>query len=153
MGHPHPKRKLIRSVLISIMSYSKTWQNRRPRACGAVFLTFTHSRDTYSRTVLIRSALINGMCIFEDGTRAATAASKSSVGLTSHTSPFCNDYNKLQSFAFWSLCSFSHTPKTALSSFLLTHKFACFWRAGALVCVVRATAPCCCVAGAQSEVA
>ena len=40
------------------------------------------------------------MCDFEDGTRAATAASKSSVGLTSHTSPFCNDYNKLQSFAF-----------------------------------------------------
>ena len=74
----------------------------------------------------IRSVLINGMCNFKDETRAATAASKSSVGLTSHTSPFCNDYNKLQSFAFWSLCSFSHTPKTALSSFLLTHKFACF---------------------------
>ena len=62
----------------------------------------------------------------EDGTRVATAASKSSVGLTSHTSPFCNDYNKLQSFAFWSLCSFSHTPKTVLSSFLLTPKFTCF---------------------------
>ena len=29
----------------------------------------------------IRSALINGMCNFEDGTRAASAASKSSVGL------------------------------------------------------------------------
>ena len=29
----------------------------------------------------IRSVLINGMCNFEDGTRAATAASKSSVGL------------------------------------------------------------------------
>ncbi len=30
---------------------------------------------------LIRSVLINGLCDFEDGTRAATAASKSSVGL------------------------------------------------------------------------
>ena len=39
VGHPHPKRKPIRSVLI------------------------------------------HGLCIFEDGTRAATAASKSSVGL------------------------------------------------------------------------
>ena len=39
VGHPHPKRKLIQSVLI------------------------------------------NGMCNFKDGTRAATAASKSSVGL------------------------------------------------------------------------
>ena len=29
----------------------------------------------------IWSVLINGMCDFEDGTRAATAASKSSVGL------------------------------------------------------------------------
>ena len=29
----------------------------------------------------IRSVLINGMCLFKDGTRAATAASKSSVGL------------------------------------------------------------------------
>ena len=30
---------------------------------------------------LIRSALINGMCDFEDGTRAATAASKSNAEL------------------------------------------------------------------------
>ena len=51
-------------------------------------------------------ALINGLCNFEDGTRAATAASKSNAELTSHTSPFGNDYNKLQPFAFWSLCSF-----------------------------------------------
>ena len=29
----------------------------------------------------ICSVLINGLCLFEDGTRAATAASKSSVGL------------------------------------------------------------------------
>ena len=38
-GHPHPKRKLVRSVLI------------------------------------------NGLCLFEDGTRAATAASKSNAEL------------------------------------------------------------------------
>ena len=44
-------------------------------------LTFTHSRDAYTRTLPIQSVLINGMCNFEDGTRAATAASKSSVGL------------------------------------------------------------------------
>ena len=40
------------------------------------------------------------MCNFKDGIGAATAATAPSVGLTSHTSPFCNDYNKLQSFAF-----------------------------------------------------
>ena len=47
-----------------------------------------------------------------------------------------------------SLCSSSHTTKTSLSSLIYKHKFACFCRAGALVCVVQATAPCCCVAGA-----
>ena len=31
---------------------------------------------------------------FKDGIGAATAATAPSVGLTSHTSPFCNDYNK-----------------------------------------------------------
>ena len=35
---------------------------------------------------LIRSILINGMCDFEDGIGAATAASKSSVGLDDCTS-------------------------------------------------------------------
>ena len=42
-----------------------------------------------------------------------------------------------------SLCSSSHTAKTSLSSLIYKHKFACFCRAGALVCVVQATAPCC----------
>ncbi len=60
------------------------------------------------------------MHIFEDGTRAATAASKSNAELTSHTSPFCNDYNKLQSFAFWSLCSFFPHAKNCVFIFL-TH--------------------------------
>ena len=44
-------------------------------------LIYTHSRDTYTRTLPIRSVLINGMCVFEDGTRAATAASKSNAEL------------------------------------------------------------------------
>ena len=39
-------------------------------------LTFTHLRGTYSRNVPIRSVLIHEMRNFEDGTRAATAASK-----------------------------------------------------------------------------
>ena len=52
-----------------------------------------------------------------------------------------------------SLCSSSHTAKTSLSSLIYKHKFACFCRAGALVCVVQATAPCCCVAGAQMTMA
>ena len=42
-----------------------------------------------------------------------------------------------------SLCSSSHTTKTSLSSLICKHKFACFCRAGALVCVVQAPAPCC----------
>ena len=125
-GTPTPETKTCAGVLINRLCNFEGVTKPPTARLWSGLLTFTHSRDTYSRTVLIRSALINGMCIFEDGTRAATAASKSSVGLTSHTSPFCNDYNPSQSFAFWSLCSFSHTPKTALSSFLLSHKFACF---------------------------
>ena len=38
------------------------------------------------------------MCIFGVSVRKANA--KISAELTSHTSPFCNDYNLLQSFAF-----------------------------------------------------
>ena len=38
------------------------------------------------------------MCIFGVSVRKANA--EISAELTSHTSPFCNDYNKLQSFAF-----------------------------------------------------
>ena len=36
-------------------------------------LPFTHSRGTYSRTVLIQSVLINGMCLFEVSVRKANA--------------------------------------------------------------------------------
>ena len=66
----------------------------------------------------IRSVLINGMCIFEMSVRKANA--EISAELTSHTSPFCNDYNKLQSFAFWSLCSFFPHAKNCAFIFL-TH--------------------------------
>ena len=64
------------------------------------------------------------MYLFEVSVRKANA--EISAELTSHTSPFCNDYNPLQSLAFWSLCSFSHTPKIALSSFLLSPKLLVF---------------------------
>ena len=64
----------------------------------------------------IRSVLINGMCIFEVSVRKANA--EISAELTSHTSPFCNDYNPLQSFAFWSLCSFfPHAKNCAYLSY------------------------------------
>ena len=47
------------------------------------------------------------MYLFEVSVRKANA--EISAELASHTSPFCNDYNKLQSFAFWYLCSFFPT--------------------------------------------
>ena len=57
-----------------------------PRDCHACALNDKVFRLRPKRKP-IRSVLINGLCNFEDVTRAATAASKSSVGLTSHTSP------------------------------------------------------------------
>ena len=66
-----------------------------------------------------------------------------SAELSSHTSSFCFNHNKLQLFAL-ALCAPLPTwQKTSLSSLIYKHKFACFCRAGALVCVVQATAPCC----------
>ena len=66
----------------------------------------------------IRGVLINGLCLFGVSVRKANA--EISAELTSHTSPFCNDYNKLQSFAFWSLCSFFPHAKNCAFIFL-TH--------------------------------
>ena len=40
----------------------------------------------FLKNALIRSALINGMCRFKDGTRAATAARKRTPSLTDSTS-------------------------------------------------------------------
>ena len=36
-------------------------------------LTFTHSRDTYTRTLSIQSVLIHGMCLFGVSVRKANA--------------------------------------------------------------------------------
>ena len=36
-------------------------------------LIYTHSRDTYTRTLPIRSDLINGMCLFKVSVRKANA--------------------------------------------------------------------------------
>ena len=68
-----------------------------------------YSKRTYKRNVQ-----------FKRRNWSRKAATASSVGLTSHTSPFCNDYNKLQSFAFWSLCSFFPHAKNCAFIFL-TH--------------------------------
>ncbi len=47
-------------------------------------LIYTHSRDTYTRNVLIQSALINVICLFEVSVRKANA--KISAELDSCTS-------------------------------------------------------------------
>ena len=73
--HPHPKRKLILSVLINGMCNFEDVIKPPTASFRSGLLTFTHSSGTYKRNLLIRSALINGLCIFEDETRAATAAS------------------------------------------------------------------------------
>ena len=72
--------------------------------------------------------------------KATTAAS---AELSSHTSSFCFNHNKLQLFALALCAPLPTRQKTSLSSLIYKHKFACFCRAGALVCVVQATAPCC----------
>ena len=102
--------------------------------------TDTHSERSYTRNVPIRSASRNG-------------GENMSAELSSHTSSFCFNHNKLQLFALALCAPLPTRQKTSLSSLIYKHKFACFCRAGALVCVVQATAPCCCVAGAQSAVA
>ena len=71
-----PKRKPIQSALINGMCDFKDVTKPPTASLWSGLFTFTHSRDTYTRTLSIRSVLINGMCNFEDGTRAATAASK-----------------------------------------------------------------------------
>ena len=121
-----PKRKPIRSVLINGLCIFEN-VTKPPTASlwsglfdvhsfkGHLFTDCACSERTYSRYVQLRRR-----------NTSRNGGEQISAELASHTSPFCNDYNKLQSFAFWSLCSFSHTPKTALSSLLLTPKFACF---------------------------
>ena len=76
---------------------------------------------------------------------------KANAELSSHTSSFCFNHNKLQLFALALCAPLPTRQKTSLSSLIYKHKFACFCRAGALVCVVQATAPCCCVAATQAK--
>ena len=101
-----------------------------------------YSKCTYTQHVPIRR---------RNWSRKATTAA--SAELSSHTSSFCFNHNKLQLFALALCAPLPTRQKTSLSSLIYKHKFACFCRAGALVCVVQATAPCCCVAGAQRTVA
>ncbi len=58
-------------------------------------LTFTYSRGTYSRGTYSRTVQLQRRNTSRNGGEQISAE------LKSHTSPFCNDYNKLQSFAFW----------------------------------------------------
>ena len=113
---------------------------RNDKRVGTPTRTNTYSERTYTRYVPIRSASRNG-------------GENMSAELSSHTSSFCFNHNKLQLFALALCAPLPTRQKTSLSSLIYKHKFACFCRAGALVCVVQATAPCCCVAGAQRTVA
>ena len=79
------------------------------------------------------------------------ATTVASAELSSHTSSFCFNHNKLQLFALALCAPLPTRQKTSLSSLIYKHKFACFCRAGALVCVVQATAPCCCEAATQAK--
>ena len=140
-GHPHPmyydcgRLQPIRSVLIHGMCLFKN-EFRTQK------LTRTISDGTYTRNLHIRRRI-----------SSRNGGEPWSAELSSHTSSFCFNHNKLQLFALALCAPLPTRQKTSLSSLIYKHKFACFCRAGALVCVVQATAPCCCVAGAQSAVA
>ena len=68
---------------------------------------------------LIQGILIHGMCIFR--VRAATAARNWSVELSSHTSSFCFNHNKLQLFALALCAPLPTRQKTSLSSLICKH--------------------------------
>ena len=74
-----------------------------------LFTECTYSKRTYKRNVRLQR-----------WNTSRNGGEQISAELTSHTSPFCNDYNKLQSFAFWSLCSFFPHAKNCAFIFL-TH--------------------------------
>ena len=75
------------------------------RLGGTPTPTKTYSERSYKRNVLIRRR-----------NTSRNGGEQISAELASHTSPFCNDYNKLQSFAFWSLRSFF--PRAKNSAFI-----------------------------------
>ena len=68
-----PKRKPIRSVLIHGMCDFKDVIKPPTASLWSGLLTFTHSRDTYTRTLSIQSVLIHGMCLFGVSVRKANA--------------------------------------------------------------------------------
>ena len=130
-GHPHPmyygcgKFQPIRSVLIHGMCLFKN-EFRTQK------LTRTFSEGTYTRNLHIRRRI-----------PSRNSGEPWSAELSSHTSAFCFNHNKLQLFALVLCAPLPTRQKTSLSSLIYKHKFACFCRAGVLVCVVQATAPCC----------
>ena len=66
-----------------------------------------NSERTYKRNVQLRRR-----------NTSRNGGEQISAELASHTSPFCNDYNPLQSFAFWSLCSFFPHAKNCAFIFI-----------------------------------
>ncbi len=61
--------------------------------------------------------MINAICNFQDGIGAATAATVSSVGLTSHTIPIATIATSCNRSLLGLGVPLSHAPKTALSSY------------------------------------
>ena len=68
-----PKRKPICSELINGMCNLQDVTKPPTASLWSGLLTFTHSRDTYTRTLFIQSVLINGMCLFGVSVRKANA--------------------------------------------------------------------------------
>ena len=86
-----------------------------------------YSERTYKRTLQLRRRKTS-----------RNGGEQISAELTSHTSPFCNDYNKLQSFAFWSLCSFFPHAKNCAFIFLSHTQVRLFLTCGSpCVCSTR----------------
>ena len=102
-------------------------QKLMPQFRKIVGLVYSSGREhPHPKRKLIRSALINGMCLFKDGTRAARRRANRASDLRHTQTRFATITTSCNRMHFGLCAPFSHTPKTALSSFLLTHKFACF---------------------------
>ena len=84
------------------------------------------------------------MCDFEDGTRAARR--RAYERRTRRTQAPLLQPRLVAVVRFGSLCSSSHTTKTALSSLQLLHPVRLFSSCVSLVCAVRECVAFCCVA-------
>ena len=92
-----------------------------------LFTECAYSKRTYKRNVRLQR-----------WNTSRNGGEQISAELTSHTSPFCNDYNKLQSFAFWSLCSFFPHAKNCAFIFLTHTQVRLFLTCGSpCVCSTR----------------